>query len=664
MTMKNSELKQIANTVRGLSMDAIQKANSGHPGLPMGMADVAAVLFSEFLKFNPKNPDWFDRDRFVLSGGHGSMLLYSLLHLYGYDIGIDDLKEFRQWHSKTPGHPEVQDTQGVETTTGPLGQGIANAVGMAMAESILAGKYNENENIVDHYTYFMLGDGDLQEGVSHEACAFAGHHKLGKLIAFYDSNSITIDGSTELSFTDDTRKRFEAYHWQVLEVDGHNYDEIRKAIKKAQEESNQPTLIITKTIIGFGSPNKQGTHDVHGAPLGFEEIKLSKEYLGISLREFFVPEEVYYMTNCVSKKGTKKEIDWNEKMQQFESINPELYQEFVTVQNNELPEIEYPFFEANTKIATRSASGKVLNAIAPQIPSLLGGSADLTPSNNTRAASQKAYSPENRNGNYIHYGIREFGMGAIMNGMALHGGVVPYSGTFFVFSDYMRSAIRMSALMGLRVIYVFTHDSIGLGEDGPTHQPIEHLASLRAIPNLTNLRPMDANETSIAWKLALENTEGPTTLILTRQNLPVIERDGEKTAFCTEAAKGGYVLTEDKNFDLILIASGSEVEIAMDAKKILNENNRKVRVVSMMSTDIFDAQSEEYKEQVLPQNITRRIAIEAAATMTWYKYVGLKGEVIGLDRFGASAPIDVLYKEFGITAENVAARARRMYVFS
>jgi len=629
----------------------------------MGMADVSAVLFSEFLNFNPKNPDWADRDRFVLSGGHGSMLLYSLLHLYGYDLSIDDIKEFRQWHSKTPGHPEVQDTEGVETTTGPLGQGIANAVGMAMAETILAGKYNSSQEVVNHYTYSMLGDGDLQEGVSHEACAFAGHHKLGKLITFYDSNDITIDGSTELSFTDDTRKRFEAYHWQVLEIDGHNYDEIRKAIEEAQAETSKPTLIIAKTIIGFGSPNKQGTHDVHGAPLGAEEIILSKENLGIPQKDFYVPAEVYNFTNKIADQGAEKESAWNKKVDEFKAEDINKYKEFIDAINNKLPEIEYPFFEAGAKLATRSASGKVLNAIAPQIPSLLGGSADLTPSNNTRAGSQEAYSPENRAGNYIHYGIREFGMGAIMNGMALHGGVVPYAGTFFVFSDYMRSAIRMAALMGLRVIYVFTHDSIGLGEDGPTHQPVEHLTSLRAIPNLLNLRPMDANETSIAWKIALENTTGPSTLVLTRQGLSTIAREGDKVAYCTEATKGGYVLTEDKDFDIILIASGSEVEIVLEAKKILNSFHRKVRVVSMMSTELFDAQSEEYRNQVLPPENMMRIAVEAAASMSWYKYVGLRGEVVGIDKFGASAPIDVLYKEYGITAENIASIARKMYVF-
>ena len=661
--MKNEILKQVANTVRGLSMDAIQKANSGHPGLPMGMADVSAVLFSEFLNFNPKNPDWADRDRFVLSGGHGSMLLYSLLHLYGYDLSLDDIKEFRQWHSKTPGHPEVQDTVGVETTTGPLGQGIANAVGMAMAETMLAGKYNSSKEVVNHYTYSMLGDGDLQEGVSHEACAFAGHHKLGKLIAFYDSNDITIDGSTELSFTEDTRKRFEAYHWQVLEIDGHNFDEIRAAIKEAQADSNKPTLIITKTIIGFGSPNKQGTHDVHGAPLGAEEVVLSKENLGIPQKDFYVSDEVFEFTIGIGNKGAEKETAWNTKVEELKAKDIAMHQEFIDAINNKLPAIDYPFFEAGEKVATRSASGKILNAIAPQISTLVGGSADLTPSNNTRAGSQETYSPENRAGNYIHYGIREFGMGAIMNGMALHGGVVPYAGTFFVFSDYMRSSIRMAALMGLRVIYVFTHDSIGLGEDGPTHQPVEHLASLRAIPNLLNLRPMDANETSVAWKIALENTKGPSTLVLTRQGLPTIARNGETVAFCTEAAKGGYVLTEDKDFDLILIASGSEVEVVLEAKKILNGFNRKVRVVSMMSTDLFDAQSEEYRNEVLPPEKMMRIAVEAAASMSWYKYVGLKGEVVGIDTFGASAPINVLYKEYGITAENVASTARKMYVF-
>jgi transketolase len=660
--MNNRILQQLANTVRGLSIDAIQKANSGHPGLPMGMADVASVLFNKHLKFNPKNPDWFDRDRFVLSGGHGSMLLYSLLHIYGYNLTMDDLKKFRQLHSKTPGHLEVQETEGVETTTGPLGQGIANAVGMALAETMLAARFNQEIELINHFTFSMLGDGDLQEGISHEVCAFAGHNKLGKLIAFYDSNKITIDGDTSLSFTDDTRKRFEAYHWQVLEVDGHNYDEIDQAIKQAKVETEKPSLIICKTIIGYGSPNKQGTHHVHGAPLGDDEVALTKKNLGISEENFYIPKEVYEFAADIAAKGAEVEKNWNNLLLDLQKSNSELYRQFKTIVNNEIGDVNFPYFKEG-KIATRKASGEVLSVITSQIPIMVGGSADLTPSNNTRAKGQTSYSPGNRQGNYVHYGIREFGMGAIMNGIALHGGILPYGGTFFVFSDYMRPAVRLSAMMGLRVVYVFTHDSIGLGEDGPTHQPVEHLTSMRAMPNLLVLRPMDANETSVAWQVALKNTNRPSALILTRQNLSTIVRDGETIALCKNAAKGGYVLTEDENFDIILIATGSEVEIALEAKRQLNKNNRKVRVVSMMSAELFDEQDESYKEEVLPKKITRRIAIEAGASLGWYKYVGLSGKVIGIDRFGASAPMNVLYNNFGITAENIVKTAEKMFIY-
>ncbi len=651
--MNNKNLKQIANTIRGLSMDGVQKANSGHPGLPLGMADVGAVLFSEFLKFNPKNPKWFNRDRFVLSGGHGSMLLYSLLHLYGYDLSLDDLKDFRQWHSKTPGHPELQDTPGVETTTGPLGQGVANAVGMALAEAHLAAKYNQKGNkIIDHYTYCMLGDGDLQEGVSHEAMAFAGHNKLEKLIVLYDSNDITIDGKTALSYSENVKKRFNSYGWHVLKIDGHNTNEIKKAIQKAKK-SSKPSLIICKTIIGFGSPNKQGKSAAHGSPLGVDEIKLTKEVLGISQKDFYVSDEVYSLTEKTILKGIKKEEKWHKKCENYKLTHKDLYTEFTQIINNELPKLDIPLFEAGSKLATRSASGKILDYLAENIPALIGGSADLSPSNNTRAASQQTFSKKNKAGNYIHYGVREFGMGAIMNGMALHSGLIPYGGTFFVFSDYMRSAIRMAALMEQQVIYVFTHDSIGLGEDGPTHQPVEHLASLRAIPNLVTFRPMDANETVMGWQIALERKNGPTALILTRQGLPIIDRKKKGVTDCQAADRGGYVLTQDEDFDTILIASGSEVEIALEAKEILNKKGTKVRVVSMPSTDIFDEQSKSFKENVLPATITKRVAVEAASSQSWYKYVGLHGKVIGLDRFGASAPIAILYKEFGITAEKI-----------
>jgi len=651
--MKNKNLKEIANIIRGLSMDGVQKANSGHPGLPLGMADVGAVLFSDFLKFNPKNPNWFNRDRFVLSGGHGSMLLYSLLHLYGYDLSIDDLKDFRQWKSKTPGHPELQDTPGVETTTGPLGQGVANAVGMALAETHLAAKYNQKgHKIINHYTYTMLGDGDLQEGISHEAMAFAGHNKLGKLIALYDSNSITIDGKTKLSYSENVKGRFKAYGWHVQKIDGHNYSDIKKAIKKAKK-TNKPSIIICKTVIGFGSPNKQGKSAAHGSPLGADEIKLTKDVLGIPQKDFYVSDAVYEMTQKTVEKGIAKENKWKDKCKHYEATHQKLYTEFTEIINGNLPKLDIPVFESGSKLATRSASGKVLNYLAENLPSLVGGSADLSPSNNTRATSQTAFSKKNKAGNYIHYGVREFGMAAIMNGMALHGGIIPYAGTFFVFSDYMRSAIRMAALMEQQVIYVFTHDSIGLGEDGPTHQPVEHLASLRAIPNLVTFRPMDANETRMGWKVALERKNGPTALVLTRQGLPIIDRKKKGVTDCQAADRGGYVLVQDEEFDTILIASGSEVEIALKAKDLLNKKGTKVRVVSMPSTDIFDEQSEKFKENVLPSKITKRVAIEAAASQSWYKYIGLAGKVIGIDSFGASAPIAVLYKEFGITAEKV-----------
>ncbi len=651
--MNKDILKKTADTIRSLSIDAIQKANSGHPGLPLGMADIGTVLFSEFLKFNPENDKWFNRDRFVLSGGHGSMLLYSLLHLYGYELSLDDIKEFRQWESKTPGHPEYQDTAGVETTTGPLGQGIANAVGMALSETILASKYNSENRIIDHYTYVMAGDGDLQEGVSHEVCSFAGHNKLGKLIMFYDSNNITIDGKTDLTFSEDIEKRFSSYNWHVSEIDGHNINEIRQAVIKAQEESNKPSLIICKTVIGFGSPNKAGSSSVHGSPLGKEEIILTKENLCVSLDKFYVPAEVYEFTKNIADKGIEAEEKWKANFNLYKHSNEDAANELLKVMNNEIPDIELAEFEANAKIATRSSSGKILDQAAVQIPILIGGSADLTPSNNTRAKSQTTYSPNNRSGDYIHYGVREFGMAAIMNGMALHGGIIPYGGTFFVFSDYMRPAIRLAALMGLQVIYVFTHDSIGLGEDGPTHQPVEHLASLRAIPNLVNLRPMDANETVVAWKIALERKNGPTSIVLTRQALNNVERNGRDFAHAENAKKGAYVISEDVDFDIIIMASGSEVEIALEAKNILNQKGIEVRVISMLSAELFDEQSDEYKKMILPEYQQNRIAVEAGVSLSWYKYIGTEGKVIGLDRFGASAPYKTLYENFGITAENI-----------
>ena len=649
--------KIIANTIRGLSVDGVAAANSGHPGMPLGMADVCAVLWSEHMNFNPKNPKWLNRDRFVLSAGHGSMLIYSLLHLYGYDLSMDDLKAFRQWGSKTPGHPENFVTAGVETTTGPLGQGVANAVGFALAEASLAARYNrEGSEIIDHYTYVVAGDGCLQEGISHEACSFAGHNKLGKLIMLYDSNNITIDGPTHISFTEDTRKRFEAYGWQVLEIDGHDYDQINTAIAEAKKEKSKPSIIICKTIIGFGSPNRAGTSKAHGEPFPAEEIELMKEKLGLPKdKSFFVPNEISDLRAKTQEKGENLENKWNELWENYKNKNQEAAKELDNSIKGEISKeaLDIPQFSSEKAIATRSASGTVLNHIAKYIPQLMGGSADLTPSNNTLPAGEESFSPENPKGRYIRYGVREHGMAAIMNGMALYGGVLPYSGTFFVFSDYMRPAMRMSALMEQQVVYVLTHDSIGLGEDGPTHQPEAHLWAYRMIPNMTVIRPMDANETAEAWKSALKNKKGPTCLVLTRQNLPVYDRAGLGWAKSEEAQKGGYVLCEDKDFEAIIIATGSEVELAVEAKTKLNEQGVKVRIVSMPSTNIFDEQSQEYKESVLPKNILKRVAVEAGVTLGWYKYVGLEGRVIGLDRFGASAPYKTLYKEFGITTDAI-----------
>ena len=650
-------IKTIANTIRGLTIDGVSAANSGHPGMPLGMADVSAVLWSEFMNHNPSDTQWWNRDRFVLSAGHGSMLIYSLLHLYGYDLSVEDLKAFRKWGSKTPGHPENFVTQGIETTTGPLGQGVANAVGMALAEVSLAGRYNKKGyEIINHYTYVIAGDGCLQEGISHEACSFAGHNQLGKLIMLYDSNNITIDGPTHISYSEDVEKRFEAYGWQVLKINGHDYEQIREAIKEAKSEKSKPSIIICETVIGFGSPNRAGTSKAHGEPFPAEEIALTKEKLGLPIdKSFFVPEEIVNLRKITQEKGEKIQNQWNALWDNYKNKYSELAEELEKSMKGEISEkaFDIPTFGSEKAIATRSASGIVLNYIAQYIPQLMGGSADLTPSNNTLPAGEESFSPENLKGRYIRYGIREHGMAAIMNGLALHGGVLPYSGTFFVFSDYMRPAMRMSALMEQQVIYVLTHDSIGLGEDGPTHQPEAHLWAYRMIPNICVVRPMDANETAEAWKIALKNKKTPTCLVLTRQNLPVYDREKLGWAKAEEAQKGGYVLCEDKDFEAIIIATGSEVELAIDAKLKLNEQGMKVRVVSMPSTNIFDNQPEDYQESVLPKNITRRVAVEAGVTLGWYKYVGTHGKVIGLDRFGASAPYKVLYQEFGITSDAI-----------
>ncbi len=648
-------LKDIANTIRGLAMDGVGAANSGHPGLPLGMADVATVLWSDFLKHNPKDTHWPDRDRFVLSGGHGSMLIYSLLHLYGYPLPKSELKNFRQWHSQTPGHPENFETKGVETTTGPLGQGLANAVGFALAEKSLAARYNKSgAKIVDHMTYVMAGDGDLEEGISHEVCSFAGHNQLGKLVLFYDSNNITIDGPTSLSFSDNTKMRFEAYGWHVQEIDGHNYAQIAQSIIKAKKETTKPSLIICKTIIGFGSPNRAGTAKAHGEPFPESEIQLTKIALGLPpKKKFYVPQDVAKLKAKVQQTGKAASAKWKTILAKHAKKDPKLNKEFKQILKGDIPEAAFniPAFSSEKAMATRASSGAVLNYIAPLIPSLMGGSADLSPSNKTFPKGETAFSPQNPKGRYIHYGVREFGMAAIMNGLALHGGIIPYSGTFFVFSDYMRPAMRMAAIMKIQVIYVLTHDSIGLGEDGPTHQPIEHLASLRAMPNMSIIRPMDANEVVEAWKLALKNTTKPTCLVLSRQSLPTYNRRALKFASAKGTQKGAYVLTEDKGFQSIIIATGSEVEIAIEAKKLLNKKGRKVRIVSMPSTDTFEMQSKAYQEKVLPAKIKNRVAIEAGATLSWYKYVGLDGKIIGLDHFGASAPIKTLYKEFGLTPE-------------
>lgn len=642
-------------------MDGVQAANSGHPGLPMGMADVAAVLWSDFLKFNPADPQWFDRDRFVLSGGHGSMLIYSLLHLYGYDLSLDELKNFRQWGSKTAGHPEYHETPGVETTTGPLGQGVGNAVGMALAESHLAARFNTADHkVVDHYTYVFAGDGDLQEGVSHEACAFAGHNKLGKLILLYDDNGITIDGSTDLSFSEDVLKRYEAYDWHVQRIDGHDLEAIKAAIELAQSVTEKPSIIACKTVIGFGSPNRGGTAKAHGEPLGVDEVALSKENLGLSPDQFFeVPDQVSVFTKAIGDAGKSRQYDWEQLKAKWAADNRDKAAEFKACLVCEVSReaLDIPEFEAGSGMATRAASGKVLDYLAPRIPALLGGSADLTPSNKTNPKSESAYNPENRSGRYIHYGVREHGMGAIMNGLQLHGGIINYGATFFVFTDYMRPSMRLAALMGIPTIYVMTHDSIGLGEDGPTHQPIEHLASLRVMPNMSMIRPMDANETAEAWKMALRRKDGPTILVLTRQGLPTIDRHSGVYASADNAQKGGYVLTEDEGFDRLIIATGSEVEIALAAKAQLNERGIKVRIVSMPSTDVFDAQEDAYRDSVLPAGITNRVSVEAGATGCWYKYVGSQGKVVGLDHFGASAPYKTLYKEFGLTPEAVVKAA-------
>ncbi|WP_301357798.1 transketolase [Stutzerimonas nitrititolerans] len=658
--------RERANAIRALSMDAVQKANSGHPGAPMGMADIAEVLWRDHLKHSPTNPLWADRDRFVLSNGHGSMLIYSLLHLTGYDLSIDDLKNFRQLHSKTPGHPEFGYTAGVETTTGPLGQGLANAVGFALAEKVMAAQFNQpGHEIVDHNTYVFLGDGCLMEGISHEVCSLAGTLGLNKLTAFYDDNGISIDGEVHGWFTDDTPRRFEAYGWQVIRnVDGHDADEIQMAIDTARK-SDRPTLICCKTIIGFGSPNKQGKEASHGAALGDAEIALTREALGWSHGPFEIPAEIYAEWDA-KQKGADAENEWNKRFAAYEAEFPALAAEFKRRMAGELPA---DFAEKASKfirdvatkgetIASRKASQNCLNAFGPLLPELLGGSADLAGSNLTLWKGCKPVVAEDASGNYMYYGVREFGMAAIMNGVALHGGLIPYGATFLMFMEYARNAVRMSALMKQRVIYVFTHDSIGLGEDGPTHQPIEQLTSLRTTPNLDTWRPADTVESAVAWKHAVERKDGPSALIFSRQNLPFHVRDNETE---TAIARGGYILKNCAGEpELILIATGSEVNLAVDAADKLAAQGRQVRVVSMPCTSVFDAQDAAYKQQVLPVEVGARIAIEAAHADYWYKYVGLEGRIIGMSTYGESAPADQLFEEFGFTVENILAAAEEL----
>ena len=661
-----SSRKHLANAIRALSMDGVQQANSGHPGAPMGMADIAEVLWRSHLNHNPANPEWADRDRFVLSNGHGSMLIYSLLHLSGYELSIDDLKNFRQLHSKTPGHPEYGYAPGIETTTGPLGQGITNAVGMAMAEKALAAQFNkEGHDIVDHFTYVFMGDGCLMEGISHEACSLAGTLGLGKLIAFWDDNGISIDGHVEGWFSDDTPKRFESYGWHVIPaVDGHDSEAINAAIEAAKADP-RPTLICTKTIIGFGSPNKSGSHDCHGAPLGAEEIAATRKELGWEHGPFEIPQEVYAEWSA-KEAGAAKEAAWDEKFAAYEAAYPELAAEFKRRVNGDLPaEWEEKAnqiiadLQANpANIASRKASQNALEAFGQMLPEFMGGSADLAPSNLTMWSGSKSLEANDFSGNYIHYGVREFGMTAIMNGIALHGGFVPYGATFLMFMEYARNAMRMAALMKVQNIQVYTHDSIGLGEDGPTHQPVEQMASLRLTPNMSTWRPCDQVESAVAWKLAIERKDGPSALIFSRQNLAQQERTAEQVA---DIAKGAYILKDsDGKPELILIATGSEVELAVKAAEQLTAEGKQVRVVSMPSTDAFDKQDAAYRESVLPSDVTARIAVEAGIADFWYKYVGFDGRIIGMTTFGESAPADQLFEMFGFTVENAVNTAKEL----
>lgn len=667
MPYSSNNIEQLSiNTIRTLSIDAVQKANSGHPGMPLGMAPIAYSIYYKAMKHNPANPNWINRDRFILSAGHGSMLLYSILHLCGYNISLEDLKNFRQWNSKTPGHPEINHTPGVETTTGPLGQGFATAVGMAIARDYLASIFNKEDiSLIDHGFWGICSDGDLMEGVSHEAASLAGHLKLSKLVFFYDDNSITIDGRTNISNSDDTARRFESYGWQVLSIlDVNDLTQVERVIKMVRSNYDKPTLIISKSVIGYGSPNKHDKSSSHGAPLGEDEVKLTKNYLGMPEdKSFYVPEEVYKHFKGIAECGQEAEEIWNRSLEEYKIKYPKEYSLFNSIINSEFNNdwLEHlPKFENySEKIATRVASGKVLNAAAIDIPALIGGSADLAESNNCDIKSSKSFSAENKSGRNIHFGIREHAMGAVLNGMAIYGGVMPFGATFLIFSDYMRPAIRLASLMKQKVIYIFTHDSIGLGEDGPTHQPVEQLSSLRAIPNLTVLRPADANETVEAWKYAINHTGGPIALILTRQKVPVIDRN--KYGSASGLKNGAYIIKEsEKSADLILLASGSEVSLCLEAAEQLEAEGLKVRVVSFVSWELFEQQTEEYKNSVLPQNIKARLSVEMGVSQGWKKYVGDSGECLSIESFGASAPDNVLFREYGFTKENIVKSAKKI----
>jgi len=655
-----------AHVIRGLALDGVQTANSGHPGLPLGMADAAVVLWTRALKHNPNDPSWPDRDRFVLSAGHGSMLLYALLHLSGYaEMTLEQLKRFRQYESLTPGHPEVDLAAGVETTTGPLGQGFATGVGMAIAERYLGAKFNRpGYEIVNHYTYAICSDGDLMEGVSHEAASLAGHLRLGKLIYFYDDNKITIDGPTDLAYSDDVAQRFTAYGWHVVHADGHDMQSVWQALQAAQTEITRPSLIITKTIIGYGMPNRQGTQKAHSDAPGAEEIRLAKEGLGLPTdQEFFVPEDVLNYMHAARERGAARQAEWEQLLERYRSEHPDLAATWDTMWRKEPPtdwDSNMPSFAPDPKgIATRTASGKVIDAIVERLPQLLGGSADLTPSNNTKPKNSQDVEPESFEGGYVRFGVREHGMAAAMNGMALHGGLLPYGGTFFTFSDYMRPALRLAALMRVHAIFIFTHDSIGLGEDGPTHQPVEHLAACRAIPHLTVIRPSDATETVEAWRAAVTNTGGPTALILTRQPVPVLDR--AQLAAADGLQRGGYILQDVTDPEAILISTGSEVGIALDAAKLLADKNVRARVVALPCWELFEEQDQSYRDDVLPPHISARVGVEAAARLGWDRWIGPNGAFVGVTGgYGASAPYKEIFKNYHITPERVAEEALRL----